>query len=624
VSGRPGHDRGDYPPIGEHAFLSDCHTGALVGPDGAVDWLCAPRFDGEPVFARLLDRRDGGALHVGVAGAGDAPERRYVPGTLVLESRWAAGGDRAVAHDFLAVGSGRSNGSPSLVPRGVLVRLVRCTAGSVRVRARADARPRWQRSEGGWETGGETAVHPEAGLWLGSDGPGAASPLHEEVELRAGDAAVVALGYRGDPPRHVDRAVAERLLDETIAAWTVWSDHTTYDGIGAADVRHSAVVLRGLLFEETGALLAAPTTSLPEWLGGARNWDYRFTWHRDASLAVLVLLRTGHTGEARRYLRFLLEHDAHAGDALEPLLGIGGETELTEWEPEGFEGYAGSAPVRAGNEARGQEQLDSYGHVLDAALALQAVTGELTPDDVAELHRIVGLAVKRWRDPDHGIWEVRSERRHWTNSKVMAWVCVDRGIRLAEITGERRAPLDEWRRERELIRADVLEHGYDERRGAFVQTYGSDALDASLLRMPLLGFIAGDDPRMLSTVERIDEELGGPGGLVHRYDTDATDDGMDDPEGAFLMCSFDMVSALVLARRVEEAQERFDALCRWAAPLGLMPEQAAGDGTALGNHPQAFSHLALIEAAMNLDAAGRSDALRDWAERHAGPGAGTR
>lgn len=283
-----------------------------------------------------------------------------------------------------------------------------------------------------------------------------------------------------------------------------------------------------------------------------------------------------------------------------------------------FEGYARSAPVRIGNGARGQEQLDSYGHVLDAALAFHEVTGELTVDEVGELCRIVEMARERWREPEHGIWEVRGEPRHWTNSKLMAWTCLDRGIRLAEMTGERRAPVDDWRREMHAVREDVLAHGFDPSVGAFVQHYGARTMDASLLRIPLLGFLAGDDPRVLGTLERIDAELGSPGGLIHRYDVEATADGFEDPEGAFFLCSFDMVSALVLAGRAEEARRRFEALCAHGGELGLLAEQVAGDGTMLGNYPQAFSHLGLIEAAMNVDAAGRREALHDWAERQAG------
>lgn len=604
----------DYPPIGEYAFLSDCHTGALVGPDGAVEWLCAPRFDGPSVFGRILDHSQGGAWELYVPGA-NLTERAYVPESLVLRSRWDGDGGSVTVHDFLAVA--RPPESSELEPIGRLVRWARCTRGRARVRSRVLARPDYGDREAAWSVQDEGWAE-QGGVLLAADLPpellDAGTPEVDTV-LSEGESMVVVLDYTGRRLGPVDADEAARLLDDSVRAWRSWSDRSDYDGVGAAQVRHSAAVLRGLLFDESGGLLAAPTTSLPEWLGGPRNWDYRYVWHRDAALVVLALLRLGHDAEAGRYLRFLLEHCAADGDWIAPVFAIDGGETADETERDHLDGYAGSRPVRSGNRAAAQHQLDVYGHVLDAALAYQEVTGELTDAEVEQLWEVVAGAQRHWRDPDAGIWEVQGPERHWTHSKVYAWACFDRAIRLAELVGDTAAPVDEWRRERDLVHEDILANGYDAELGSFVQSYGSTNVDGSLLRIPLLGFLPADDPRVLGTIERVDAELGEAGDLVHRYDPVATGDGMDSPEGAFLLCSFEMVAALVLAGRVDEAQRRFDALCERAGPLGLYSEEMTADGTMLGNYPQAFTHLALIQAALNLDGAGRRDALHDWAER---------
>ncbi|HVL84709.1 MAG TPA: glycoside hydrolase family 15 protein [Pseudonocardia sp.] len=604
-------------PLSEYAFLSDCHTAALVGPDGAVEWMCGPRFDGPAHFARLLDRRRGGAWELDVAGAG-RPVRRYLDPGLVLESRWSAPAGEVVVHDFLALREPDGDAGRPIAPEGVLVRLVRCERGAARVTARLDARPDFGRAAAAWRPSGGAVRSGDGSLWVSGDpGPGIAQDdtVRVAADLRAGEVAVLALGYDGGAARPVDGAAAAALLERTVGAWRDWSALSDYDGVDAERVRHSAVVLRGLMFDETGALLAAPTTSLPEWIGGSRNWDYRYAWHRDAALVVLVLLRLGHAEEAGHYLRFLLEHCRGREDRLEPMLGIDGGTGAEEHELDHLDGYAGSRPVRIGNEAFGQHQIDTYGQVLDAALAYQAVTRDLSAEHLDELWRIVDALCARWREPDHGKWEVRDDPRHWTHSKVLAWVALDRGVRLAELCGATGLPLDGWRAERDAVHAEVLERGTDAA-GAFVQSYGAANRDASLLQVPLLGFLDGDDPRVLATLEAVDAELGAGGFLVHRYDPQATDDGLGTPEGAFLLSSFEMVSALVLAGRVDRARERYARLCARSGPFGLFSEEMAGDGTMLGNYPQAFTHLALIDAALNLDAAGHRDALHDWAERH--------
>ncbi|MFP8963814.1 glycoside hydrolase family 15 protein [Streptomyces nanhaiensis] len=396
------------------------------------------------------------------------------------------------------------------------------------------------------------------------------------------------------------------------------------------DAAQTATVRRPSGAGGTAALVAAPTTSLPEWPGGERNRDYRYMWHRDAALVVLVLVRLGHRAEAGACLRGLLRHCTASRGVLTPVPDIDGRTDSTERTLDHLEGYRGSRPVRVGNAAHEQRQLDVYGQVLDAVLVFQQVTAGsgdgsgagagLDEDERATVYGVADTACGLWREPDHGIWEIRGEPRHWTTSKLYLWVCLDRGIRLAEPTGDPGQPLEKWRAQRDELRESILTHGYDDGVGAFVQSYGSRNLDASLLRIPLLGFLPGRDPRVLSTLDAIAQGLG-EGPLVHRYDPRATADGIDDPEGGFLLCSFDMVSALVLAGGMDEARERFESLCARAGRFGLSAEEQAADGTMLGNYPQAFTHLALIEAAMNLEDAGREDSLHAWATRGAsGPG----
>ncbi len=608
-----------YPRLTDLAFLSDTHTAALVGPDGAVEWFCAPQFDGPSVCARLLDRERGGSLTVGVEG-GVVTRREYVRDTLVLETHLDGPDGSAVLTDVLAVApSGADRDEP--VPGHVLVRLLRCTSGRVRAVADLDLRPDYARARPVW-TERDGRLHLDGtdvaacGTFplerrSGDDG----DRLHGVQELAAGEAVVLALGYGGAVEVDVDSA--GRLVEDSLAVWDAWNSRCTYDGYAAAAVRRSAAVLRGLAFDESGALVAAPTTSLPEWIGGERNWDYRYTWHRDASLHVLALFRLGHAREGAAYLDFLLSPTVVGGDVLSPMATIDGGADLTERTLDHLEGYCGSRPVRIGNEAYEQVQWDTYGHVLDAAYAFHGLTGDLGEQRWVVLRRLVEDACARWREPDSGLWEVRSGARRHTYSVLMLWVCLDRGIRLAEDLGLGADCLDRWRTERDAIREDLLENGFDDEVGAFVQAYGDTAVDASLLRVPLVGFLPADDPRVLSTLDVVLDRLGDGPALVHRYDTDETDDGLEGPEGAFLLCSFDAVSVLVLAGRVDEARERFEWILERSGPFGLLPEEMTADGQVLGNYPQAFSHLSLIEAALNLDERGTSDALHGQGRRRA-------
>jgi alpha,alpha-trehalase len=566
-----------------------------------------------------LDVVGGGALELGVHGSG-VPRRRYLPGTLVLESRFELPEGELVAHDFLALGASEGRDPGGLHPHHLLVRLVRCEGGEASVRLCADARPNYGRAGGRWRRGhaGHTLDVPGCRLVLSCDAPvelvdGVPTG---DVHLGRGERMAVGLAYAEGAPGPASPDLAEELLDRTVEAWRAWSGSCRYDGYAREQVVHSAVVLRGLIFDESGALLAAPTTSLPEVPGGVRNWDYRYTWHRDASLMLLALFRLGFHAEGRRYKDFLVEHETLVDDCLDPLIGIGGEHDLEERELEHLEGYASSRPVRIGNGARGQLQLDSAGYLLDAVLAYRDLTGELERRHWEEVRAVVDATARGWRRADQGIWEIRGEPRHHTHSKVLAWTCLDRGVRLAEAVGDTEAPLEHWRSERDAVHAEVLERGYDQQLDAFVQSYGSRALDAALIQASTVGFLPGTDARIVGTLDAIAAGLGcGPAApeLIRRYDVQEAADGLPGEEGAFLMCSFELVSALVLAGRADEARERFEHLVARAGPLGLFAEEMAADGVMLGNYPQAFTHLALVEAAVNLDERSEREALHRWA-----------
>lgn len=604
------HGNGERVGIGDHAFLSDCRTAALVAPDGGVDWMCVPRFDGPSIFSRCLDRERGGSWRWWIEDA-ERTESHYTGASLILRSQWETPGGQALTHDLLAV----SGEDDHLYGKGFLLRTVECLSGEVVVHGVVDAAPDHARQRANWNRTREGGLSAEPGLHLHgtpepTPHPDGTARFH--AELRAGETAVLALGYAGTrAPSTVEDA--HGWLETSRNSWENWAQRSGYDGIGAEHVHRGALVLRGLLHTDSGGLIAAPTTSLPEWPGGPRNWDYRYVWHRDAPLVVLALMRLGHVEDAGSYLRALLDSCRPRTERIPPARTLDSGPLPTETVLEHLDGYAGSRPVRAGNAADVQHQLDVYGHILDAALSYEQVTGDLGEEEVRELALIVGMAQRHWRAPDEGIWEVREDPRHWTISKVCAWVCFDRAVQLAELTGLEDLPVEEWRVERDAVHEEVLRLGFNEEIGAFTQSYGSRNVDGSLLRIPLLGFLDCQDTRVLGTIERISVELGEGPDLIHRYDPEATGDAEMGPEGAFLMCSFDMVSALALAGRYDEARERFDSLCRRAGPLRLFSEEMGPDGEMLGNFPQAFTHLSLIEAAMNLDATGSQDALHVWA-----------
>jgi GH15 family glucan-1,4-alpha-glucosidase len=579
--------------IEDYAFLSDTASAALVGRDGSIDWLTFPRFDSPACFAALLGTEEHGRWLLAPVGSVQRIERRYRPGTLVLETTFHTADGVVRITDCLPVRGDALD----------LVRRVEGVSGRVPMRMHLTVR---------FDYGSIVPwVHrlPE-GLAMVA-GPDALL-LRTPIELRGADYSTVAefTVSEGDRvpfeliwhPSHTtppDGGSVDHAIEVTERWWSEWSGRAPQDGPWSEAVRDSLVVLKGLTYAPTGGIVAAATTSLPECIGGPRNWDYRYCWLRDATFTLLALMAGGYTDEAGAWRDWLLRALAGRPDQAQIMYGPRGEHRLTELELPWLPGYEGSLPVRIGNGAHEQFQLDVFGEVLDALH--QARVAEIADTDGAwPLETALAEAVvDRWSEPDDGIWEVRGGQQHFTHSKVMAWVALDRVIRSATRFGLD-APIDRWRSVCHDIRADVLEHGVDDR-GVFVQSYGSKALDASALMIPLVGFLPPEDERVVATVEAIDRELT-EDGFVRRYHPEhAADDGLSGKEGAFLMCTFWMADCLALLGRQEEAVERFERLLALRNDVGLLAEQYdPGDERMLGNLPQAFSHVSLVSTAETL------------------------
>jgi GH15 family glucan-1,4-alpha-glucosidase len=590
-------------PIGEYALLSDCRSAALVSRDGSVDWLCFPRFDGPSVFCRLLDP-DGGHFSIRPAGEFQV-SRRYVDQTLVLETTFTTAHGTAVLTDALAVGPNERGHHLGAHSPGTLLRLLACTRGEFQAEVSYAPRPEYG------------LIHPT--LVLGPGGlaaQGGASRLllstsvsfavddataTARVRLAAGQAAMFALehGDMAGPPlaSWTAQEITSRL-DDTLEGWRSWSAiHQNYDGPWRELVHHSGRVLQAMTFAPTGAIVAAPTTSLPETVGGERNWDYRYTWVRDASLTMEALWVAACPDEANKFFAFLA-NAAGSGrqrDAdMQIMFGIGGEQDLSERELPHLAGWRGSRPVRVGNGAWLQRQLDVYGELLGAAQRLVDQLGELDPVTRRFLAASADTAAARWREKDQGIWEIRGEPRDFLYSKLMCWVAVNRAIGLASHLGaEDRVAA--WRTVRDEIRAAILTRGWNERVGAFTQAFGSEDLDASSLMLTISGFLAGDDPRMKATIDAVAQRLTDERGLVYRY---LTRDGLAGEEGTFLLCTFWLAQAQALAGDVEAAIVTFERAVAAINDVGLLAEEVdPGSGEMIGNFPQAFSHIGLINAA---------------------------
>jgi GH15 family glucan-1,4-alpha-glucosidase len=600
-----------FPPIESYAFLSDGRAMALVAPSGSVEWLCLPRADDPSVFGALLDRA-AGRFRVGpVRGPGAEPphatERSYLPGSLVLESSWATPTGRLEVRDGLPTDA-------ELRPLDRLVRLARCTGGSVDIELDCEAGFDYGRRAGVWSVAAPASapepwvahsIDPASGLRLELWADLALQVVDGRVvgrrTLEAGDGCAVVLvwGAQGPTPSTVEPG---SMLGVTADAWSSWLLRGRFpDHAWRPLLERSALTLKGLIHAPTGAPLAAATTSLPEHVGGGRNWDYRYTWLRDGAFTLAALQDLGFTEEARRFIDFLAERTA-GGRELLIMYGIGGERELPESTLDHLTGYRGSRPVRIGNAAIGQRQHDVWGCLLHLVCREVERAGRVDDATWSLVVPQVEAAARAWRQPDRGVWEVRGEPRHFTSSKVMAWVALDRGARLAGLVGDP-ARAAAWRAEADAIRADVLALGVDAR-GALTQTYGSDALDASALLAVLMGFLAPDDPHARATVLAVADELTDDG-LVLRYRPQATDDGLGSEEGSFTICSFWLVSALARIGEASRARALMERLIGYASPLGLYAEEIdPRTGAHLGNMPQAFSHLALIGAALDLLTAG--------------------
>ncbi|MEK6229611.1 MAG: glycoside hydrolase family 15 protein [Actinomycetota bacterium] len=606
---------GPFPPIAQYAFLSDCETCALVAPSGAVEWLCLPRFDSPSVFGAILDR-DAGMFRLGPADVDVPADRRYLPGTMVLETSWGCRGGWIVVRDVLLIGPWHHEGDRSKTHRRsptdydsdhVLLRCIRCVNGEVQVLL--DCEPvfsygrqaaSWEYSGAGYHEARATADGTDVELFLTTDMNVGfeGSRATARTLMKEGDTAFVALSWSDHPaPRSYDEAYERQVW--TAHHWQHWLDHGEFpDHPWRTYLQRSALTLKGLSYAPTGAMLAAATTSLPETPGGTRNWDYRYSWIRDATFMLWGLYTLGYDWEANDFFYFIADVAEAEEGQLQIMYGIDGRAKLEEEELHHLSGYEGAQPVRVGNGAYNQDQHDVWGAILDS-FYLHTKSRDHLPERIWPiLVKQVESALENWRDPDRGIWEVRGEPQHFTSSKLMCWVAADRGTRLAEIREDIECA-SRWQSAADEMHADICENAVDER-GVFCQHYDTTALDASVLLMPLVRFLPPDDERIMKTVLAIADELT-VDGLVLRYKVAETDDGLPGEEGTFTICSFWMVSALVEIGEVKRARALCEKLLSYASPLGLYAEEIdPRSGRHLGNFPQAFTHLALINAVMHV------------------------
>ncbi|MBX6390855.1 MAG: glycoside hydrolase family 15 protein [Frankia sp.] len=600
---RPG-----YLPIADHGLIGDLRTVALVGTDGTIDWYCCPSFDAPSVFGSILDADRGGSFELAV----DAPARTrqfYFPDTNVLITRFFTEDGLGEVQDFMPVSDG--DGEPL---RHRLIRRVVCVRGSIPFRAQVAPRFDYARVPHSVRLVANAAVFEAEPLCLALT---ATVPLDTDgLDVRASfklhqeESAVFALDQVGDGvlPRRCPHAEAEREFTATVAFWRRWLSASRYRGRWREMVHRSALTLKLLTYQPTGAIVAAPTTSLPEQVGGERNWDYRYAWIRDAAFCVYALLRLGFTDEARAFMGFLSDRvslceDGRCGAAgpLQIMYGIDGRDELPERELGHLAGYQGSAPVRVGNGAAGQLQLDIYGALLDSIYLYDKWGEPISSDLWHEVCVLVDWVCAHWDQPDEGVWETRGGRQNFLYSRLMCWVAVERAMRTAARRG---LPADtpRWRSCRDAIYYQIMRHGWSAERQAFVQCLDGAVLDASVLMMPMAKFISPTDPKWLSTLDRLGDELVCDA-LVYRYDPAVSPDGLRGEEGTFSICSFWYVEALTRAGRLDEARLAFEKMLTYANHVGLYAEQISRTGEQLGNFPQAFTHLALISAAFNLDRA---------------------
>jgi alpha,alpha-trehalase len=604
-----------YPPIADYAFLSDCEVAALIAPSGAIEWMCLPRIDCPSVFGAILDR-DAGRFLFGPDNVSEPADRRYIPGTMVVETSWDCGDGWIIVRDCLLMGPWRhqnpGRSSHTRTPTDydaehTLLRTVRCVHGTVQVSMDCEPvfdygreRVSWRHTKRGYYQAQVTPTADDLTLTLTSDiriGLEGSSARARTL-LREGDTRFCALSWGRVPPPESYKEAYRRLV-WTAHHWQHWLARGEFpDHRWRNYLARSALTLKGLTFAPTGAIAAAATTSLPETPGGERNWDYRYSWIRDATFALWGLYTLGLEWEASDYFAFLTDVVERDGGNMQIVYGIDGRGDLSEHTLKHLQGYQGAQPVRVGNDAYAQQQNDVWGVVLDS-LYLHTRSRDRLDERVWQMAKIqVERALERWREPDRGIWEVRGAPRHFTSSKLMCWVAADRGARLARIRDDIDAAR-RWQQAADEIHADICANALDDR-GVFCQHYETWALDASLLLMPLLRFLPPDDPRIRATVLAIADELT-EDGLVLRYKVDETDDGLSGPEGTFTICSFWLVSALSEIGEHERARDLCEKVLSYASPLLLYAEEIeAKSGRHLGNFPQAFTHLALINAVMHV------------------------
>ena len=593
----------EFPLISHHGLIGDLQTAALVTVDGTIDWFCIPRFDSPSVFASLLDRTRGGRFRIAPSQPGYVSKQLYFPDTAILITRFMTPEGVGEIVDFMPI-----DAPEHATDRHRLVRIMRVVRGEMEFVLECEPRFDYGRADHEVHAADDGVVFRSGDVQLslrcttplerhGSD-------VRATWRAHAGDVGGCVL-ESGAKARlaTLDRHDVLDMFNATVRFWRNWLGRSTYRGRWQEAVHRSAMTLKLMTYAPTGALVAAPTTSLPEQLGGERNWDYRFTWVRDASFSVYALLGLGYTEEAAAFGRWLAERASErAGDASGPLkimYRIDGSPDLQEEVLDHLEGYRGSAPVRIGNGASDQLQLDIYGEAMDS-VALAQRQG-ITPghDGWMHLSRILDWLCENWDRPDEGVWETRGGQQHFVYGRLMSWVAMDRGIRVSERLG-RPADVERWRDVRDRIYRQIMEKGWSKERSAFVQHYGTQVLDASNLLMPIVGFIAPRDPMWLSTLDAMDAELVSDS-LVYRYDPGASPDGLRGSEGTFSICTFWYVDALARSGRLEQSRFTFEKMLTYANHVGLFSEEIGPTGEQLGNFPQAFTHLSLINAAMNLD-----------------------
>jgi alpha,alpha-trehalase len=599
-------------PIANYGLMADCNSAALVDRDGSIDWLCLPRYDSDAIFARILDA-DGGHWSIRPAGAFTS-ERRYLPGTLVVETTFISGTGTVRLTDAMVFAEGQRGHDLGYDAPHQVVRSVEGVSGEVELVLELAPRPEYglvkpliRLEDGGARTFGSDriAVHSSVPLQLHD------ATLTASFAVSEGDRVGFCMRWappevrEAPEPTSADLA-ADRIAD-TVEAWRSWeAEHDIYEGPHKELVQLSSRVLKGLTYRPTGAIVAAPTTSLPETVGGERNWDYRFSWIRDSSLTIEALYIGACSDEAEEFVSFMTSSaGGRAGEgSLQIMYGIGGEHDLSERELPHLRGWRDSAPVRVGNGAWDQVQLDVYGELLNSLYLYREQIGELHMEIQAFVADLADTAARRWDETDSGMWEMRGDPRHHLSSKVLCWTALDRAVKLAPQLGEY-AEVAEWEAARDRIRDAILERGWSEKKQAYAQSFDSDELDAAQLLMPILGFLPATDERMRSTIEAIARDLT-EDGLVLRYRNDEglNADGLTGEEGTFVICSFWLVSCLAKAGEVDRAEALFDQLAGYANDLGLLAEEIdTANGEQLGNFPQAFSHIGLITAAWEIDKA---------------------